>query len=221
MAFTPDNNDVDFGTTTLISPAYDISETRYPVVAYKRWFTNDLSPLPFDRRDTYKLEVSDNGGLDWSLLEEIGRGTPLDWVDVRLPLFPTIDKPPGEVMFRVTARDLGEQFEETGIVEAGIDRFQIVDRNRGCAICSGDAPPVTSIAVSRAGDDILLDWNDDPAMGSRFAVYKLDGDGLGQALLVGTTDARQFVHSGAAGGLESYFYRVATIDACGGEGPLD
>ena len=66
----------------------------------------------------------------------------------------------------------------------------------------------------------MLDWSDDPASGTRFAVYKLTGNHLDSPLLIGTTDNRQFTHTGAASGLESYYYRVAAIDACGGESPL-
>jgi hypothetical protein len=68
---------------------------------------------------------------------------------------------------------------------------------------------------------VVLDWNDDPTPGVRFAIYKLTGDGSEPTLLVGTTAERLFVHQGAAGAAESYFYRVTAIDACGSESTLD
>ena len=36
--------------------------------------------------------------------------------------------------------------------------------------------------------DVLLDWSDDPAPGSRFAVYGLSGAEYDQAVRIGTTD---------------------------------
>ena len=104
---------------------------------------------------------------------------------------------------------------------AGIDGFVIVDKDRGCSVCPAIVEPVSSISVSRTGGDIVLDWSNDPAVGTRFAVYKLSGNGLGQGLLVGTTAERLFIHEGAATAPESYFYRITAIDACGGESEID
>jgi hypothetical protein len=75
--------------------------------------------------------------------------------------------------------------------------------------------------VERAGDDVVLDWTDDPAPGERFAVYKLTGPGYAEAVRIGTTTERSFTHVGAATSAESFAYRVSSLDVCGNESPLD
>ncbi len=206
------NNDVDAGQTTLLSRYYDMSSMVDPLVRYARWFTNDRGASPGE--DPLIVEVSDGGA--WVPLESVGAGTPLAWVETELP-FPSAAALTESVRFRFIAADLGNG----SLVEAGIDDFQLIDRGQGCRDCSAPAPPVGKIRVSRNGQDVVLDWTDDPAPGTRFVIYKLLGPAFDQPVRIGTTDARSFVHAGAAQSPESFAYRVSTVNVCGTESALE
>jgi len=206
------NGDVDEGTTTLRSARYDLTGMVSPRVRYSRWFTNDQGNAPGEATDSLRVEVSDDDGVSWTQIDEVGEGTPLAWVTVEHDLGEAISST-SQVRFRFTAADQGEG----SLVEAGIDDFRLYDPGQGCQGCALPAIAVQSIRVDRAGDDVLLDWSDDPAPGTRFVVYKFSGAGLAEALRVGSTSARSFVHEGAALATEDFFYRVTAVDACGNE----
>ncbi|MCP3905695.1 MAG: choice-of-anchor B family protein [Planctomycetes bacterium] len=61
------NSDVDGGPTRLESPPIDISGLPDPFVSYARWFTNDDNDA-----DNLTVEVSSNGGANWTLVEVVG-----------------------------------------------------------------------------------------------------------------------------------------------------
>ncbi len=207
-------NDIDGGTTTLLSSQYDLSAAVDPVVRYARWFTNDRGGSPGE--DPFTVEVSNDDGGSWTQLEQVSGGTPLAWVEVELPLAGVI-APTSQMRFRFTALDAGAG---GSLVEAGIDGFDLLDRDQGCNGCAVPVDPVGTIFVDRVGNDVVLDWTADPAPGTRFAVYKLGGAAFGEAVRIGTSDGRTFVHEGAALSGEDFYYKVSAIDACGNESAL-
>lgn len=121
-------NDVDGGTTTLLSALYDLSGAVDPVARYARWFTNDRGSSPGE--DPLGVEVSADDGTSWTLLERVGAGIPLSWVEVEHPLAGKVALT-SRMRFRFTARDLGQG----SLVEAGVDDFELVDRGQGCGGC--------------------------------------------------------------------------------------
>ena len=206
--------DVDNGTTTLLSARYDLTGAVDPIVRYSRWYTNDRGSTPGE--DLFDVDVSSNDGGSWVRLEQVGAGTPLAWVQADRPLS-GVAAATANMRFRFTSRDTGAG---ASLVEAALDDFRIVDRDLGCVGCPV-APAVGTILVARQGNDVVLDWTADPTPGSRFVVYKLQGPGFSEAVRVGTTDTRTFVHSGAASSSESFFYRVAAVNTCGVEGAIE
>jgi Zn-dependent metalloprotease len=209
-----DNNDVDGGTTTLLSAQYDLSAAVDPVVRYARWFTNDRGNSPGE--DPLDVEVSNDDGANWTLLEQVGSGTPLEWVEVEYPLVGTI-APTGQMRFRFTARDLGEG----SLVEAGVDDFALLDRDQGCAGCATPAEKVTTILVDKSGDDVVIEWTADPVSATRYVVYKLTGSEFEIETRIGSTDGKTFVHEGAMLSGEDFYYRISAIDTCGNESLLE
>lgn len=62
--------DVDNGKTTLLSPMFDPSSCPNAWVRYYRWYSNDTGAAP--ETDSWIVDVSDDGGLNWVRLETPG-----------------------------------------------------------------------------------------------------------------------------------------------------
>jgi hypothetical protein len=204
------NGDVDDGTTTLLSTAYDATTAVAPSVVYSRWFTNDQGGSPGDATDTFRIDISNDDGQNWTPLEEVGAGSPLSWVRVQhgLPIAPT-----SQMRFRFSAADLGAG----SLVEAGIDEFGLVDAGQACVQCSEASPEMLcSISIDRDGDDIRIDWSVNP-VDTRAVVYHVSGCGPSGRLKLGSTEGNVFVHEGAALAAEGFNYRVTFVDECGNE----
>ena len=204
------NGDVDGGTTTLLSAQYDMSGMVNPTVQYQRWFTNDQGGSPNDPTDHLIVEVSNDDGANWTEIEDVGGGTPLQWqpVSIEIPIAAT-----DEMRFRFQTADLG-----TGsLVEAGIDDFALVDGGQLCNQCP--APPVSTlceIAVGVSGDDLFIDWSANPVT-TRAVVYQVPTCDPGDMIKLGSSDTNVFVHEDALLS-EAYFqYRVTFVDECGNE----
>ena len=181
---------------------------------YARWFTNDTGQNPGE--DPLIVEVSNNDGEAWTLLEQVD-SAPLQWVVVEIPLA-GITTPTSEMLFRFSASDLGVG---GSLVEVGIDDFAVVDRNQGCLGCTVPVQTVGTIRAWRNGDDVVIDWTDDPISATRYVVHQLIGPDLGEGVDIGSTMSKSFVHEGAALSDDGFFYRVTAIDACGNESPLE
>ena len=206
------NNDVDDGTTTLVSETYDLTGLVDPAVRYSRWFTNDQGNNPGE--DFLDVEADDGSGF--TLVEQV-TGGPLDWIDVEIPLTGIVS-PTATVQFRFTASDLGAG---GSIVEAGVDDFAVVDLDQGCQGCSLPVQTVGLLFVDVSGDDVVLDWAADPVVATRFVVYRLDGPTFADATAIGTTDTKNFVHEGAVLTSGDFYYRVSAVDACANESDLE
>ncbi len=119
--------DVDTGYTTLLSPNFDLSALSDPTISCWVWYSNNLGGAP--NADSMPIEISNNGGTSWVLLEDYAANNSLWTVrNYRVSDFVT---PTATVRVRFVARDLG-----TGsLVEAGVDDFLVTD------IDCGDANP--------------------------------------------------------------------------------
>lgn len=116
------DSDIDGGTVTLTSPIMDAS-AETPVLSYYRWFHNSFGGSPFE--DIMTVEVSDDGGSSWTLLETVGPGgTEVSggWYlkEFDLTTIPAFT-PNANFRVRFTAGDLGDG----SVVEAGIDGVSI------------------------------------------------------------------------------------------------
>jgi len=123
-------DDVDGGATTLISPIYDLTNTLSPTMSYWRWYSNGAGASPGE--DTFEVSISADGGLTWTLVEQVGPvgiGTTGSWIEHRFSpasLIPLTSN----VRLRFVASDLFNG----SIVEAGIDDVRIEDTI--CADCN-------------------------------------------------------------------------------------
>lgn len=115
----PSHFDVDGGTTTLLSPNFDLSASVDPYVSYARWFSNSLGS--FSDEDIMTIQASSSGGLSWTTLETVTR-TDTKW-NVRQFRLVDFVAPSATTRFRVQVSDLSGE----SLVEAAFDDFLILD----------------------------------------------------------------------------------------------
>ena len=105
-------DDVDGGSTTLISPLLNVAGTD-GIVSYARWF--------FDSQDSdyLKTYVSNDNGATWTYVHQT-TGTSSQWSTVQFSISSFVT-PTNQVRVAFVAEDADPQ----SIVEAGIDNFQL------------------------------------------------------------------------------------------------
>ena len=123
-------DDVDGGQTSIISPVFNLEEYSSVLLTYFSWFTNNLGDNP--STDRFKVEVSDNGGIDWIDLENTNLSYNA-WKRSRFLLSDYISLT-SSVVFKVTTEDVyndGDFGSGGSLVEAAFDDFsiQIIDYN--------------------------------------------------------------------------------------------
>jgi hypothetical protein len=145
--------DVDGGTTVLLSPVFDLSGRADAVVSYWRWYSNGVSTTG-QYNDTFRVDVSLDGGTNWTNAETIGPGDNSDpdvqpgwrfaaWSLSSLGLTPT-----SQVRVRFVAEDAGA----ASIVEAALDDFAISP-----VPCSAPTPPPCRADFNGSGGPDLGD----------------------------------------------------------------
>ena len=102
--------DVDDGTTTLISPMLDVGGTD-GIVSYARWFFDSQTT------DSLKTYLSNNNGSSWTFVQET-YGTGSAWETTSFTISSYIE-PTSQLRVAFVAEDS----DPASIVEAGIDNF--------------------------------------------------------------------------------------------------
>jgi len=125
-------NDIDGGTTTLLSPVYDLAGATFAKVKYARWYSNDTGAAPGE--DFWVVDVSNDGGGSWASVENTNVSD-ASWRDVSVDIVAMFGTP-GQVQLRFRASDL----VNGSVVEAGVDELRVVaSSDVGVA-----APPVAA-----------------------------------------------------------------------------
>jgi hypothetical protein len=113
--------DVDGGSTTLVSPAYDCTGLTEAYVSYSRWYSNNTGAAP--NADSMPVEISADNGATWIQLENVAENAGV-WVDKTFRINDYFT-PSAQVRLRFRAQDLGSG----SIVEAGVDDLRIYGTN--------------------------------------------------------------------------------------------
>lgn len=113
------DSDIDGGTTTLTSPAYDLSAATTAKVVYYRWYSNDKGATP--GTDFWVVDASNNNGATWTNVENTNASSNA-WVPVETDLNALFGGPTGIVKFRYVASDLNDG----SLVEAAVDEFLVM-----------------------------------------------------------------------------------------------
>lgn len=131
--------DVDNGTTTLLSPSFDLSGFERATVSYWRWFHNSYSISDADEgngpnEDVFVIEISDDDGQTWTTVETVGPDGPETAGGWFLHAFNVGDfvNLTGSVRLRFIASDLNA----FSIVEAAVDDVRVYSID--CTGCPAD-----------------------------------------------------------------------------------
>ena len=121
-------NDVDGGSTSLVTPSIDTTGTDVGTIAFAYWYRNDAGASP--NQDSMPVEISTDGGKTWTTIAIIADNASA-WrlLEIEVDLTDSIS-----TLVRFVASDLGDG----SIVEAAIDDFSLTTRSCPKTDCPGD-----------------------------------------------------------------------------------
>ena len=125
------DNDVDGGTTSLVSNRIDLSAAQSATISYARWYSNSSGAAP--NADVFEVFVSDDDGQTYVLTETVGpagEGTSGGWIEAGFSVADFVDLT-ATIRVKFVASDLGAG----SVVEAGIDDVRILGVS-----CTTDCP---------------------------------------------------------------------------------
>ncbi|MDG2150471.1 MAG: choice-of-anchor B family protein [Planctomycetota bacterium] len=126
-------NDVDGGSTTLLSPVMDLSDLTEPNISYWRWYVNTFPGSP-DADDVFFADISNDGGSTWTNVETLDPTMHEQagaWIRSSFRVADYV-KPTSSVRMRFVASDLNNG----SIVEAALDDFSVTEVL--CPDCNGN-----------------------------------------------------------------------------------
>ncbi|MCU0231624.1 MAG: hypothetical protein MUC67_09645, partial [Acidobacteria bacterium] len=119
------DNDIDGGTTTLLSARFSLVGAASPAIRYKRYYSNNTGATP--GTDSWRVDLSTDDGASWTPVENTSVSD-AGWVftQVEFPLGGIA--PTANMRVRFVAADLADG----SLVEAVVDDFELVDATGGC-----------------------------------------------------------------------------------------
>jgi len=209
------NNDVDGGAVTLLSPPFGLNHMLTLNLSYDGWFYDVSSG------NSLRTEISNDGGLNWSLVEEriYGYG---GWENSALDLFALIP-PTDDMRLRFVVDDDGADDP----VEGGVDEVLVEGIWVDCQPFiepSALAPnPVgdTLVVEVDTGGHAVLSWDAPAADGGHDAatLYRVQraSDPAGPFEEAGSSTVTSWVDVDALQTASPYYYRVYAENAGGSE----
>lgn len=171
-------DDVDGGTTTVLSPLFDLTAVEAPLFRYYRWFANDASWAgeTYDG-DAFTLDVSNDGGDTWTNVETLTTSLRF-WPEATFVLsrYVTITD---EMQMRVQVTDGGAP----SIVEAAFDDVEVWS---GAGLVQLPPVPIdvgSVSVVSTAPGRVTLRW----AATGRYDRFDIERATSGEPRVVGST----------------------------------
>ena len=211
-----DGDDVDGGQVVLLSPPFGENHVLSLGMTYDRWFYDNESSANY-----MWIDVSNNGGLDWTNVETIVYGYG-GWQAKTADLLALIT-PTDDMRLRVVVEDGGTD----GTLEGAIDEVHI---DGVWGVCEDYTPP-TALAPNPVGDTLhieadprghtVLTWDAPVVDGSHDAatVYYIERaiSPAGPFTDAGSATITRWTGVDALGAADSFYYRVRAENAGGSE----
>ncbi len=127
--------DVDGGTTTLMTSNIDMSGMVEPIVTYWRWYVNNPPSGANPNADWWQTFISNDGGSSWVKVEET-KISDRSWRRMAFRVSDLIG-PTSTVKLKFNASDsirAGQELDGGSLVEAAIDDIQLWDLAGGVSI---------------------------------------------------------------------------------------
>jgi len=209
------NNDVDGGAVILLSPPFGRLHMLSMTLDYDRWYYD------VDSGNTLRVEVSNDGGQSWTLLEQLIYDDG-GWVHKTFDLFALLP-PTDDMRLRFRADD---DFADDP-VEAAVDEVHV----EGVWVrCQDYAPPAmqrpnpvgsTLRLTSGAGGHVVLTWEAPPVDAAHDAatLYRIEraAGPQGPWAEAGSATSTNWVDVDALATPEARFYRVLAENSGGSE----
>ncbi len=161
------------GTTTALSPSFDISSFTNPVVEYYRWYSNEQGGSNF-KNDPWIVQIKNSTSGSWQTVERTYQPD-LQW---RHRIFPVSAYVTGasHIQIRFVAADsILSTWSGNGqsITVGGVDDFYIMDKGDNTSVNNVN-PIKANVHPNPANDrlDIVLEGNDNKG---NIALYDLSG----------------------------------------------
>jgi len=159
------DNDIDGGTTSLVSNQIDLSSTESATISYARWYSNNSGASP--SADVFEVFVSDDDGQNYVLVETVGpagTGTSGGWIETGFNAGDFVDLT-STIRVKFVASDLGDG----SVVEAGIDDVRIFGVSCVAGSCPADLTgdgvldffDISAFLTAFANQDPEADFSDD------------------------------------------------------------
>ncbi|XZF12872.1 T9SS type A sorting domain-containing protein [Chitinophagaceae bacterium MMS25-I14] len=128
-------NAVVQGTTTVLTPVFDLSGYRQPVIEFYRWYSNDRGNNP--RKDQWQAAIHDSQSAFWKSVDQTYQSD-YNW---RRRIFTVKDYLPTSTMvqMRFVASDATNATlpnQGRSVVEAAVDDFRIYDKEAPAGVGS-------------------------------------------------------------------------------------
>ena len=153
-------NDVDDGTTTLVSPVIDVSDMTNPTFTYYRWYTNSPPSGANPDADWWQGFISDDGGDNWVELD-VTKQSDASWRRYAFRVTDYVDIT-DEFMMKFHVSDSirpGQNLDGGSLVEGALDDIVMWDNATGIGIDETVLDADVSIYPNPAIDVLTIDIN--------------------------------------------------------------
>ncbi len=155
-------DDIDEGTTSLVSPTIDLTDVIDPMLSFYSWrigldFNDPSGYIVSEDNDTLTTEISADGGETWVLVDE-DITNEQQWLHKTIRVLDHLDVAPTALLVRFTARDVPPQ----SLSEAGIDSFQVYELQESCYGIFDEGPGDPEDTLDGPGDGPDNPPTDDP-----------------------------------------------------------
>ena len=209
------SNDVDGGSTYLLSPIFGAPSLSELSLTYDRWYYDDSASS-----DSLKVEVSNNGGTSWTLIEQ--RVSPTNgWANLSADLM-TLIAPSTTMRLRFTATDGGTD----NVVEAAVDEVHVSGQ---WVQCQGYTAPLlkrpnpvgNTLQLAAEGTHARLSWTAPSVDAAHDAatLYRIEraSSPQGPWSVAGTATTTSWFDIDALQSVGTWYYRVTAENSGGHE----